>query len=420
MTRAVAIVSLLVVTSYACGAPDGITQIGDAVFRMPAGWERGEQDGIPVLVPPNVPAGKTALLAVFPREPLEGDLSAWFNAKWAAVKGDSTVVEGGEAQTGTLPGGWELNYTAAGLRTAAQQNTAVFFFVVRVSDQAQPFLYLTDDPGLLTKHMGAIQAFLGSLAFNGPTASGPGQEVEEPDGDTLSPSFTWGDMPAPRGTAGLSGVYHMQDLGSERSVISGNAVTTIKHTYWCFFPDGRCYYSLPAEGLDNFNYDYLKAMNQLFCCTYKLDGDNGVITWGKGSSTVGMRRAGKTLLIKSESDVYQPLDSCDGLKLEGTYRRYDWQDEYSPGEGITFSRDGTFADEGFLRGAVTMWWWARRGYVEATFRPGNGTYRLASNSLVMLYADGRKLRANFHLADDATRDDAKAFLINTWRYVRTR
>ena len=239
-----------------------------------------------------------------------------------------------------------------------------------------------------------------------------------PADETRSPSFTWGEVKPPTGQAGLSGIYHRLAVATELSVNGGRFVTRAKHTYWCFFPDGRCYYSMPTEGLDNFNYDYLKGMNDLWCCTYRLTGDDGVITWGMGGSTVVFRRAGRILRIARDSSVYELLAPCDGLTLEGTYRREDWQDEISSKNGIRFSRDGTFTDEGFLSGAITTWWWADRGLVDAHFPPGKGTYRIAHNSLVLLYADGRKMRANFHLADQETRDNVTGFLISTRRFVK--
>lgn len=244
--------------------------------------------------------------------------------------------------------------------------------------------------------------------------------VLSPSDETLSPSFTWGEVTPPRGEAGLSGIYYRGAVVTELSVSGGRFITHAKHTYWCFFPDGRCYYSMPTEGLDNFSYDYVKGMNGLWCCTYKLKGDDGVITWGTGGTTVSFRRAGRTLLIKRETDVYELLDPCNGLKLEGTYKREDWQEEISPKEGITFSRDGSFVDEGFLGGAITTWWWADRGLVDAKFSPGKGSYRVVSNSLVLLYADGRKVRANFHLADHATKDNVTGFLISTRRFVKVK
>jgi len=235
---------------------------------------------------------------------------------------------------------------------------------------------------------------------------------------TRSPSFTWGEVKPPTGQAGLSGIYHRFAVTTKLSTTGGRFITRAEHAYWCFFPDGRCYYSMPTEGLDNFNYDYVKGMNDLWCCTYRLTGDDGIITWGTGGSTVPFRRAGRTLLIKRDSDAYELLAPCDGLALEGTFRREDWQDEYSPKKGIRFSRDGTFVDEGFLGGAITMWWWAGRGLAEASFPPGSGRYRIARNSLVLLYADGRKVRANFHLADQAAGDNVTAFVISTRRFVK--
>ena len=244
-----------------------------------------------------------------------------------------------------------------------------------------------------------------------------GQDQPAPD-DLLSPSFTWGEVPRATGDAGLSGVYYRGAVVTELTVDARRFVTYVKHRYWCFFPDGRCYYSMPTEGLDNFNYDYVKGMNDLWCCTYKLEGEDGVITWGTGGTTVAFKRAGQKLLIGTDADVYDLLDPCDGLVFEGTYRREDWQDEYSLKEGITFSRDGTFVDEGFLGGALSSWWWADRGLVDVKSAPGKGTYHVASNSLVLLYADGRKARCNLHLPAQVTRDDPTAFVISTRRFVK--
>jgi hypothetical protein len=239
-----------------------------------------------------------------------------------------------------------------------------------------------------------------------------------PRDDRLSPSFTWGEVQPASGQAGLSGVYHRAAIVTEMSVAAGRFVTRAKHTYWCFFPGGRCYYSMPTEGLDNFNYDYVRGMNALWCCTYTLKGDDGMITWGTGGTTVGFRRNGRTLLIGRTSDAYEPLEPCDGLRLEGTFKREDWQDANSPKEGITLSREGTFVDEGFLAGAISSWWWADRGLVEATFAPGRGTYRLANNSLVLLYADGRRVRANFHLENRMAKENVAGFLISARRFVK--
>lgn len=261
--------------------------------------------------------------------------------------------------------------------------------------------------------LGVLLMVLAALGGDRPSSMPP------PD-DRLSPSFTWGEVSPVTGQAGLSGVYHRAAVVTEMSVAAGRFITRAKRTYWCFFPAGRCYYSMPTEGLDNFNYDYVRGMNALWACTYKLKGDDGIITWGTGGTTVSFRRSGRTLLIGRTSDVYEPLDPCNGLRLESTYKREDWQDEISSKAGITFSRDGTFVDDGFLAGAISTWWWADRGMVEAKFAPGRGNYRLVGNSLVLFYADGRKVRANFHLADQATKDNVTGFVISTRRFVKVK
>ncbi len=253
------------------------------------------------------------------------------------------------------------------------------------------------------------------LAFA--VARGGSPSIAAPPDERLSPSFTWGEVKPPTG-GGLSGVYQRAAIVTQMSVAARRQITRASRTYWCFFPDGRCYYSMPTEGLDNFNYEYVRPMNPLWCATYTLKGDDGVITWGEGGTTVAFRRNGKSLLIGRDAEGYEPLDPCNGLRLEGTYRREDWQDEISSKEGITFMRDGTFVDEGFLGGAISTWWWVGRGLVDATFPSGKGTYRVASNSLVLLYADGRKVRANFHLADGANRDAVPAFIVSARRFVK--
>ncbi len=251
-------------------------------------------------------------------------------------------------------------------------------------------------------------------------AAGLGGSFAPPDppaADRVSPSFTWGQVARPAGP-GLSGVYFRAAIATELDVYAKRTITRAKFTYWCFFPDGRCYYSMPTEGLDNFNYDYVRAMNDLWGCTYVLQGDQGMITWGTGGSTVPFRRSGAKLLIGKTADAFERLDPCTGLKLAGTYKRENWREENSVKAGITFSRDGTFADEGFLAGGITTWWWADRGLVDAEFSPGRGTYRLADNSLILIYDDGRKFRANFQLMDTAARDNVTGFLISTRRFVK--
>ncbi len=66
------------------------------------------------------------------------------------------------------------------------------------------------------------------------------------------------------------------------------------------------------------------------------------------------------------------------------------------------------------------WWYADRGFVQEEGRPGQGTYRIARNTLELIYTDGRKKRINFHLDPSASRNGpVDHFIVNTWVFVKT-
>lgn len=402
-----------------------LEQVGNVLFVLPAGWRAQEQDQVTYLVPGDLPAGKTAALAILPGEKLEGELPAAFDAQWASLTEGNTVLEGGKASEIVPAAGYEFIYALARVKDAEGKTSLVYAMLAQAGDQAQPFLFVADDEDLFKRYFPAFAAFLKDLTFaNLRPAEPPAVPAPTPGaepGVKLSPSFTWGQVPSATGNAGLSGTYTILGFEREVSVLTGVPVTDLKHFYWTFFPDGRCFYSMPQEGFENFNYAYLTKVSPFAQGTYKLTGDLGLITWGATmSKTTAFKRVGDDLYIGPDKDHYVPVDPCTGLKLEGTYRRYDWQQEYAPRQALSFTRDGRFTDEGFLKGAVFMWWFTpeQGGSVETSANPGSGTYRLSRNSLELLYSDGRKFRVSFTLADNATRADPKGILLNGWQYLR--
>lgn len=414
--------TLLTVAAFA--APDAPTHLGNAVFHMPPGWTVAEQDGITYLVPPDVPEGKSAALAVVPGQTLEGELRAWFDARWQEIQGEAAVVEGGEVRSAVAAGGYPFLYTAAKLQDKDKHTWAAFLVVAQPGDQVQPFMYITDDDALFAKHQDALGTFFGSLSFANLAPAATPQTPATPAAvgaidDALSPSFTWGTIPRPTGNAGLSGAYHRVGIETEVDLYTGDRATSVKHQYWCFFPDGRAIDYLPDEGLENFNWDQAIKGRPLMAYTYQLTGNVGLLTPVKDPAhTQALKRVNGRLIIGPNEDVYALLDSCDGLTLQGTYRRFDWQEEYSPKEGLTFTKDGHFTDEGFIHGVVYQWWYVDHNDWEISSQPGTGTYRLTNNSLELIYADGRKRRVSFHLDTGITREDVKSVIINSWSYRR--
>jgi hypothetical protein len=404
------------------------TQVGNVIFQMPPGWGSEEQDGVTYTGPADTPEGKAVAVAIVPGQTLGGDFRAWFDARRAEVKGQGTVLDGGEVTSGVARTGFQFLCSAARLRDADEHTWITFLLVARAGDQVQPFVYITDDEALATKYQGAVSDFIASLSFANlaPPAPDPAPPLEQAPGqpqlprDALSPSFTWGTVPKATGDAGLDGVYVRTGIEQQISLATGYLVGTVKHLYWCFLLDGRCVYGMPTEGLENFSYEVAARVTPVCAGTYNLEGDLGVIARGDtGHTTLALKRSGDKLIIGPDEGVFEPLDRCDGVALEGMPRRIDHKDEYGPKAGIRFTRDGRFTDEGITLAAVLSW-----GYPDHTERtvpsdPGEGTYRITNHSLELIYSDGRKKRVAFELTASVDRADPQAFILNSWRvYTR--
>jgi hypothetical protein len=239
--------------------------------------------------------------------------------------------------------------------------------------------------------------------------------------DLASPSFTWGAIPRSRGNAGLDGTYGALLLDQFTDTKTLRPVTSADRHYFTFFPDGRYYSRRPPEGLENFNYDYWKAQDPSFCGTYTFSGDSGQLYDGPKRTVRELRKVRGGLLIDKKGP-YGLMDRCDGLKLEGTFRREGWQtlmSATSRGAFISFTADGRF-EERDLFDLITVTWWRPKGHLHAESGSGKGTYSIANNSLTLLYQDGRKRRVDFWLDDGVNRSRPDAFIINAWKIVRVK
>ena len=232
--------------------------------------------------------------------------------------------------------------------------------------------------------------------------------------DLLSPSFSWKEVPKRKGTAGLSGIFRAMLM--EEARFGAKVRFTPKYFYCVFFPDGTCYRNLPEEGLLNFDLEYYRRRNPLWCGTYKFSEGAGTLTVqaeGKPFSET-LRRIPEGLSIDGKGP-YRPLDPCDGMTLEGTFQREGWEPRPEFRGTLTFRKDGTFEEDGLLCAASVAWWRPRqyRAFQEAEAVPGKGRYRIGENTLELLYEDGRKRRVSFALPVDVVREKAgDAVMIN--------
>jgi len=401
---------------------DDEQQVDNVYFKLPAGWKRADQGDLRVLVPGDISKDRVAALYICLGEELKGEFREWFDGAWERLKKEQRVKKVLEEQdvqkieVGVNEG--FLKGATVELENGAQ--LVLIYFGAKAVHRAESFLFATNDVEKIDAHTKSVSAYRESLSFQNqrPEPSIPKIVWRE---DKLSPSFTWKEVPPRKGDAGLSGIYRAFLM--EEARFAEKVRLTPKYYHWVFFPDGTCYYGMPEEGLINFDLEYWRQKNPEWCGTYTMSGDEGeLVIKGQKTTTLSIRRVPEGLSIDKHGP-FRPLESCDGLALEGEFRREDWnQGEYSPKGSMTFSKDGTFADDGLLRAAGVSWWRPRkyRKFQEAEAVPGKGKYRISQNSLELIYEDGRKRRVNFSLPKDATREKPDTFVINTWVFVRVK
>jgi hypothetical protein len=211
------------------------------------------------------------------------------------------------------------------------------------------------------------------------------------------------------GADGFSGIY----VGIYNPP-PGVAINSVQEAFVTFLPDGHVYWTLPPEGLLYFDPQVAQRAYPDDWGTYKIVGNQIQITLGRNNlRRVFVREGNKLKLQDYESQyraaltyTYSPLATGDGLKLEGTYKRW------AEAPGITFSKDGRFSDEGAFRNFGTI------GRPDGTTyqddgRGGSGTYLIEQNTLELSYSDGRVKRFAFTaLPAILAQQPVKSFRIN--------
>jgi hypothetical protein len=211
------------------------------------------------------------------------------------------------------------------------------------------------------------------------------------------------------GSDSLSGIY----IGVYNPS-PGAAINSVQTAFVTFFADGHVYWSLPAEGLLYFDPRVAQRAHPDDWGTYRVVGREISVSLGPNSLKRVFVKEGEKLKLQnyegqfraSQSYTFTRLANADGLKLEGTYRRY------AEAPGIAFSNDGRFRDEGFTRNFGTIGRPDRSTY-EDDGRGGTGNYRIEQNTLELRYSDGRVKRFAFTIpADRITDRPIRSFRIN--------
>jgi hypothetical protein len=160
--------------------------------------------------------------------------------------------------------------------------------------------------------------------------------------------------------------------------------------YITFLPDGHVYWTLPPEGMLDFDPAVAQRAHPDDWGTYTIKNGDVHILRGPQKFPYVLTRSGDRLNNPPSlgKGTFRHVPPADGLRIEGTYRRSDSE------PNITFNADGRFRDEGVFRNFGT----AQRpdgSVYQDDGRGGAGTYTIDQYTLELRYSDGRVRRTPF-------------------------
>lgn len=403
---------VMVATLSAQDAPD--TQVGDFLFKMPLGWNRTSQGDTTVIKPPFGPTGSTTFIALA-ADNLQSDLRTSFNIEWDGYKKQNRILEGGQILSAHSPNGYDAFYTRAIASDRNGQRWKVFVLGAQFKGRVETVMFMSNvfTPELAETYQRVFDSFLASLRFTDESAD----EAAARAGDAERKASGAPAAGLLKGQGKFDGIYRaVGQTGDPLSPQRG-----IDYKYVAFFPDGRFLEKLPDQGLDKLNEGVEIRINPVGWGTYRMTGDVGRIVfppdeYSRNPIVWAFKEYSDHLKLRG--DDYYLLDRCDGLKLQGTFRRSDYKTTYSARQGITFTLDGRFADEGVLAAAGVMVRNPAGNYDFDDGAPGRGTYRIANYTLELSYSNGRVKRTNFLLDPEMQKTAVTEFFLNTWKFRR--
>jgi len=199
---------------------------------------------------------------------------------------------------------------------------------------------------------------------------------------------------SPQKEKSLAGVW----MGLQ-SIWTTTGVYTPQIRFMILFEDGTFYYTMPLEGLNDF--DRVKSRNDKdekeYWGTYTFNGASG--TWKRAAYDPRALKLDQDGKLVIGSDTFYRCAPVDGLRLNGAWTTYADPKDPALSRGgeqpiIRFAPDGKFRDEGlFVEGFTSLLY----GEDERSLAPGKGTYEIKNFTLTLKYDDGRLRKAAFSL-----------------------
>jgi hypothetical protein len=389
---------LLHAATVACAQRARADQFGNISFKPPAGWQRTEQGGALLLVPPDLPSGQSCVLIVLPGEELRGDFRAAFDAARTALQRGERLISEGDVSAERNANGFDTLSALALTEDQTGQRTYRFYLAAHPGARFEMFVFAATNDELLKRYVPVFKDFVSSVSF---------ANLQAPQGGTTASGNTRRPRQnaAAKQGAGLSGLYVGTESRQQFNVNTKYYDYIVRQIYYLFSPDGRVYRGLPKGGaLDDFDFDRAAQEDAVNSGTYQIAGGTIQFSWSGGQASQPLAFSGGQDSLRIGRTNYLRVGSFDGQQLEGLYGRGSFTN-LSGGAGvasggvgseqqIAFTRDGRFAQRGFVGFAGTG---GGTGAATSQGTQAGGTYRLTGNTLELSYSDGQTARVTCFL-----------------------
>ncbi len=386
------------------GAPGA--QDSSLPYQVPDGWDRSQDPstGLISISPRGLPFGRVCVITVFNPEAASSTAEAFHDEILKRAASNARVLEA--PQRGSVGG-----FAVSAIHQLLPNGIQMWFriYTARWSDRGQAFILAANAPDVAKRFAPVADAMMSRIAVPQLTVapSAPTSPVQPP----TSPSRR---SPRPRAGAGAAA----STAGSLNGLYAGLKIKGgfnygVSKDYMVFFPNGRVFWRLPDEGLLDFDVARSEREMPEFWGHYQMKGDNFHIQWAGGLEYNGRRKSDGNLDI-SGTNYVSCTSGIDDQTLSGTYRP-----EYSgadPSHDVTFYPDGRFDDRGVrvVVGQLDLMY----GRPKVPTHAGSGRYRIARNSIVFEYTDGRREQLSFYIPDDDGSSTPPLIVIHTYSVVR--
>lgn len=395
------LVVVLALTSRAAGAEDTVTVEG-AVVPVATGWVQSNNGNTVVLTPSDLPKGVICSLSLVGGGTLEGSLKDCIDAEW---KGYEKLGRITEDQGSKIDGAGKPVEIASRVGRIEMKDQQVIYdawlIIAHANGRVEKMIFLSSTAEAFRQYAPAVSQMVNGTSYVVPQPKKPIPIAALPS----EPKWN-GKPPAP-----LEGVC----FGTVKTVNEEHLEC------WIFRADGTAYHGLPIGGPAHLDLDAERQRKQASVGKYQADGEEIVATM-EGQKTPIRLKKSDGVWRGSDTRVHYVLqvvyggnnyleaqfvmspfflnraESCDNLKLAGTYRLGVDPKSYAPKPvpTIRFTADGEFTDDRMVKTIEPRLSDDKGKTVESkTPAGGHGKYSIAKNTVELEYSGGVKVSMTF-------------------------